>query len=239
MGGLLHPVGGVRRYAGEYGSHTHDHAQLLFGLTGGLELGFGPRAERVDVATGFVIPAGISHDYGTRHAARVMVVDLPMQPGTDRVRRFAVPGHWMQRLGAAPAWVELEGLVQALLGCPPARASRPLDVARLVRCIDQDLARRWTVDDLVQLAHLSASQLHVRLQAACGLAPMALVRSRRLLAARQRLEQGQPLETVALQVGYASASALAFALRRAGLQRDRRGRASGGASGPGGSGAAR
>ncbi len=221
MASLMHPVGGVRQYAGSYGPHSHDHAQLLFGLEGGLELGFGARAGRVEPSFGFVIPAGVAHDYGTRKAARVMVVDLPMQAGTDRVRRFAVPGAWMARARFAGRTLDLEGLVAALLGSRPARPARPLDLAAIVQRIDGHLAHRWTVADLAQLTHLSAAQLHLRLQAACGLSPMALVRSRRLLAAQQWLLRGLPLEATALQVGYASASALAYALRREGMDSQR------------------
>lgn len=217
MGSLLQAVGGVRHYAGSYGPHAHDHAQLLLGLDGGLELGFGPRSGRVAPGEGFIIPAGVAHDYGTRAAARVMVVDLPMQEGTDRVRRVRVPAGWLEQVRQSPFRLDVQGLVDMLLASRSARPARALDLAAVVRRIDADLSYRWTVADLASMTHLSATQLHDRLQLASGLSPMALVRSRRLLGAQYRLRQGMPLETVALQVGYASASALAFALRRAGL----------------------
>ena len=47
-----------------------------------------------------------------------------------------------------------------------------------------------------------------------GMPPLAWVRRRRLDEAQRQLRAGLPLDKVALHVGYASASALCFALRR-------------------------
>ena len=62
--------------------------------------------------------------------------------------------------------------------------------------------------------HLGQAFFQVRWQALTGLSPQAWLRDQRLDAAQRQLKAGWPLETVALQVGYRSASALLFALRR-------------------------
>ena len=61
---------------------------------------------------------------------------------------------------------------------------------------------------------LSVAQFHARFVELTGETPQDWLRKLRLDAASQQLRQGAALEATALRCGYASASALAYALRR-------------------------
>jgi AraC-like DNA-binding protein len=205
---LDHTVHLLRRYDREGGRHAHDHAQVLFGVDGTLQLEVEGRATWVDASCGLVVPAGASHGYAAVRTAQVLVLDLPAGPATDRMRRFALPVGWRQR---APA---PEDLLATLLGAPTLAPRRRLDLDALAARIDADLARRWTVADLAAACCLSPQRLRARFAQALDLAPLDFVRARRLDRAEHLLHQGLSLEAVALQVGYARASALSAALRR-------------------------
>lgn len=201
----------VRHYGGETGRHAHDHAQVLLGLDGTLTLEVNGHAAVVDAQHGLVVPAGAEHSYradGARGCARVLVLDTPAAPGTDRLRRFVLPPGWRGRVH------DRASLLAALDAAPAWRQRRRLDLEALVARIDADLAHPWTADELAAACHLSPQRLRARFVEATGLPPLAFVRARRLERAASLLRQGWPLEAAALQVGYATASALSYALRR-------------------------
>lgn len=200
----------LRTYRGAYGAHRHGFAQVLVGLRGRLELEVDGRGAFVDAASGLVIPAGAAHDYLAAAPAEVLVVDCPAGPGTDRFRRFAVPAGWR----AAPRGVGAGEILEGLAAVPALQSRRRLDVDALARAVDAALHRRWTETDLARACHFSAPRFRARFAELTGRPPLAWLRARRLDAAERLLRAGRPLETVALQVGYASASALCFALRR-------------------------
>ncbi len=191
----------VRHYDAEGGRHAHDHAQVLFGLEGTLEMDVEGHATWVDATCGLVIPAGRSHAYRARSQARVLVVDCDPSALTDRFRRFVLPAGWPRKmLSERP---DLATLMGTAASAPAVRARRRLDLDALAARIDADLARRWTVDDLAALCCLSPQRLRARLAQALGCSPQAFVRARRLDA-----------EAAALAVGYGGAPALSAALRR-------------------------
>jgi AraC-like DNA-binding protein len=204
------PHASRRRYAGEYGAHVHHHAQVLVGLRGRLELEFDGRGAYVDAACALIMPAGVSHGYLATRAADVLVIDASTCDGLERFRRFVPPPHWKdprRRFDAAAALAEMLNASTVLL-------RRPIDLDGLTEAIDAELHAEWTTARLAALCRLSAQRFHPRFAELAGMTPGVYVRQRRLDAAQRLLRAGLSLEAAALQVGYASASALGFALRR-------------------------
>lgn len=197
-----------RRYAGDYDAHAHDHLQLLFGLSGRLELELDGRPAQVEPGMALVVPPGTAHGYRASRAALALVIDAPPQRGLSRVRRLAVDGRRL--LGRNDLWAVLAELGAA----PRVLARRALDADALAEAVDARLHEAWPTARLAALACLSVPRLHVRWLEATGLTPQAWLRRRRLDQAQRLLAAGLTLEAAALQVGYAGASALAYALRR-------------------------
>lgn len=213
---LRHATGSLRRYRGEYAAHAHDHAQVLFGVDGTLELELDGRAAFVDAACGLVVPAGVAHRFfsGAGQPVRVWVIDTPVRDGLERVRRFVPPPAWRAAaLGAQPP-LDATAAVAALAGTPRVIARRRLPLEALAAEVDARLHADWRSARLAERCALSVPRFHARLLELTGLTPQAWLRARRLDAAERLLRAGVSLEATALQVGYRTASALAFALRR-------------------------
>lgn len=208
--GSVEPVLSVRAYRGEYASHSHGHAQVLVGVRGSLQLEVDGHAAFVDPSCGLVIPAGARHGYLADTPAQVVVVDCDAARGTDRLRRFALPSRWL----TPPTSLTAQALLCDLAIAPTLQARRRLDLARLAVRVDAELHRDWTVAALADLCRFSPQRFRARFAEVTGLSPLAWVRQRRLDEAQRQLRAGLSLDMVALQVGYASASALCFALRR-------------------------
>lgn len=207
---LDRPVASLRRYAGEYAAHAHPHAQVLIGLEGRLELELDGRGACVDASSALVVPPGVAHAYLARRPARVVVIDSPLRRGLDRVRRFAVAAPWRDAACAFDA----EAAVEAVAGAPTLLPRRAIDLARLDSALGAALHRPWTTADMAALCSLSPQRFHARFVELTGRTPGEWLRGLRLDEAERLLRAGLSLEAAALQVGYASASALAFALRR-------------------------
>ncbi|SDM13411.1 AraC-type DNA-binding protein [Oryzisolibacter propanilivorax] len=218
----LCPTASVRRYGGEHQAHAHDHAQLLFALQGRMELEVAGRSAFVDSSCGLAVPAGAVHAFLARPDTRLFVIDAPPGAGLQRVRRFAVPPAAQalaRSLGAAPQPAgapvrAADACLALLLGAPRVLARRPLDVALLQAAVGRTLREPWPTARMARLYHLSAARFHARWLELTGATPQDWLRARRLDAAAQLLARGRPLAQAALATGYASASALAAALRR-------------------------
>lgn len=207
---LPHPQVSQRRYSGDYDAHDHTHAQLLFGLRGSLDLCLAGRAARVEAGTALVVPPGMAHGYRALQPALMLVVDAPPQHGLDRVRQLAVD---VRKLPAAQA-LDVQALLDALPGAPRVLARRRLDLQALADTVDAALHQAWPTQRLAGLTCLSVPRFHARLQQQTGQTPQDWLRTRRLDRAQALLAAGHTLQAAAARVGYASASALAYALRR-------------------------
>ena len=200
-------AGDVRHYSGEHGGHEHAHAQLLFGVGGCLEVEVGGHLMRVDATTGLIVPAGTSHASASRDGADVWVVDAPAERAFERVRPLALDAARPQRAAAEP-WLDLARTARR------ATPRRRLDADGLDRAVSVALHEDWPAERMAAWFALSVPQFHTRWRALTGLTPQAWLRQRRLDAAERLLRAGWPGDTVAAQVGYASASALLYALKR-------------------------
>ncbi len=207
---LLLPESSFRRYTGEYAAHDHGHAQVLIGLQGSLQLDLAGRSAFVDTSCALVVPAGMAHAYLADQPATVIVVDAPVDSGLERVQRFAPPAGWRE----AKTPVDPFTVLEAITGARQLLPRRRLDLAGIDAALAGRLHERWNIARLSALCHLSPQRFHSRFMELAGMTPGAYVRQRRLDEAQRLLRAGLPLDSAALQTGYSSASALAFALKR-------------------------
>lgn len=74
--------------------------------------------------------------------------------------------------------------------------------------------RQWRIDQLAELSGLSVSRFADRFTQLVGFTPIAYLRHWRMTLARQDVEQGDRIQSVAQRYGYASAEALSRAFKR-------------------------
>jgi AraC-like DNA-binding protein len=207
----LEPRLSIRAYGGEHTVHSHDHAQALFAWRGRMDLEVGASADFSDSSCGLIIPAGVTHAYAASPDLRMVVVDAPPQRGLDRVRRFAVTAGVRALVGQeAPA----DRLLAAILGMPRSGVRRGIALEVLRATLADSLHEPWTTARMAERCTLSPQRFHARLLELTGQSPQAWLRALRLDEAERLLRRGLTLQGAAARVGYASASALAHALRR-------------------------
>jgi AraC-like DNA-binding protein len=208
---LTQPVSSLRRYDGQAHVHVHEHAQIMVPRAGRMELDVDGHAAFTDPSCGMIIPAGARHAYQAQPGTRILVIDAPESAGLARLRRFAL----------TPACRALDEhgdpgrQLALLLGLPAVLPSRRgLDLARLDAALSATLDESWNTARMAALFHLSAQRFHARLRELTGSTPGDYLRALRLRQAGRLLARGVTLEASAARVGYGSASALAYALRR-------------------------
>ncbi|WP_024304290.1 AraC family transcriptional regulator [Pseudogulbenkiania sp. MAI-1] len=235
----MNPSLSVRHYLPETQAHSHDHAQLVFGLDGALQMDVEGRAGCVAAQQLAVIPSACRHAFAGAQAASCLVLDVSsgvdglgalLGAGADEARRLLdTPGthvlspalaSLVSGLAALPtldaavgrhgAALLLAGLVQQ-----PAATLPGLPLARIDAFIDRHCAHPLQVRDLAELVGLAPSRFHERFLAETGLRPMEYVRRRRLRLARLLLTTTMlPVGEVAARTGYSSQSAFTSALVR-------------------------
>ena len=206
----LEPQLSIRSYSGEQTVHSHDHAQVLFAWRGRMDIEIGSAADFSDNSCGLIIPAGMTHAYAASPDLRMVVIDVAPERGLDRARRFAVtPGVRQLAAGARAG-----PLLDAILQTPRAGVRRGIALDSLQAALAGALHEPWTTARMAERCLLSPQRFHARLLELTGLAPQAWLRTLRLDEAQRLLRRGLTLEAAAARVGYASASALAHAMRR-------------------------
>lgn len=203
----------IRHYSGEHAAHVHDdHAQLLYALAGCMELEVDGRSSFVDTACGLLIPAGRRHGYWAAPGAQILVLDVHSTGCTslDKARSFHVPPN----ARSTSPHLAPEARLALLLQSPTLLVRRHIDLASIERTVCQQLHSAWPTARMAALTHLSPQRFHVRWQELTGCTPQQWLRNLRLDEAERQLARGRSLDACATACGYATASALAYALRR-------------------------
>ena len=221
----LRPRLHLRSYGAAPGSHSHAHYQVLWGWQGAMEIEIEGRGARIDAGRVAVIGPGERHDFSAPRGARCFVIDCDdaaLEPYAGAVLACESSlGYLMQYLDAAPDMppAATELMLHSLTRASAARqatGARPIRWDALDAWIDAHLAEPIDVERLAAQVHLSASQFAARCVRERGIAPLALVRGRRLAAARRWRDAGASVADTAARCGYRSPSALTAALRRSG-----------------------
>jgi AraC-like DNA-binding protein len=151
------------------------------------------------------------------------------EPGAARLRRLAelvadeVGDHLPGRELILERLVELL-LVEALRFRPTTAATRDVGLlaglgdaalARALRGIHDDVARRWTVGELARAAGMSRAVFAERFARTVGMPPIQYLLEWRMAVAKDLLRREHlPLAQVAERIGYQSASAFSTAFTR-------------------------
>lgn len=236
----MQPILTLRHYSHDLIAHSHDHAQLVFGLSGALDFEVEGRGSQVLQQSFVVIPAGAHHACGSPKGSHCLVLDVPdeqwltrsLGDHADASRRLldnaarlsldAGQGQLVSWLANSPVddpLIAQQGavlLLASLNHAPPAEiVARRLPYAALDAHIEQYAAYPLQVADLARVAGLSSARLHARFVAECGQTPMDYIRSRRLHKAVALLRNTTlPVGEVASRVGYNSQSAFSAAVLR-------------------------
>lgn len=236
----MRPILTLRQYSHDLIVHSHEHAQLVFGLSGQLDFEVDGQGSQVVQQSFVVVPSGAHHACGSPNGSRCLVLDVPdehwlvqsLGDHADASRRLldnagrlpldAAQSQLVNWLAGSPVndpLIAQQGAVLLLASLnqasPASIGGRRLPYAALNAHIDQHAAHPLQVADLARIAGLSSARLHARFIAECGQTPMDYIRSRRLhMAAGLLRDSALPIGEIASRVGYSSQSAFAAAVLR-------------------------
>ena len=87
-------------------------------------------------------------------------------------------------------------------------------LSRAIVALHEDPGRQWRSEDLAGIAGLSLSRFAELFAKIVGVTPIAYLRRWRMILARQDVERGDRIQTVARRYGYGSSEALCRSFRR-------------------------
>ncbi len=236
----MRPTLTLRHYLEEPLAHSHDHAQLVFGLSGHLDLEVDGWGSQVRESSVMVLPFSAHHACGSRDGSRCLVLDVPTEHWVlhslgehadasrrllDQPARLTLDSRqsqlvqWLAHSPVDDPLIVQQGavLLLASLNHPLAQPmpGRRLPYAAFDAHIERHIAHPLQVADLARIAGLSVARLHARFIAECGQTPMDYIRGRRLQMALNLLRNTPlPIGDIAERVGYSSQSAFAAAILR-------------------------
>ncbi|HSI18636.1 MAG TPA: helix-turn-helix transcriptional regulator [Sphingomonas sp.] len=211
--------------------HSHDESQLSYSAYGTISVVTETSSFMLPPHRAIWIPAGVKHELHCR--ATVSTYTLYIDPALDRqpqqCRVFEVSDlvkALIFEVGSFPVGYDLDGregrLAQLLLDEVERMPSTPSEIAmprdrrllRICHALIDDPADQRDIDDWATIAGMGRRTFTRLFKDQTG-AGFAMWRQQvRLMAALQRLALGQPITTVAFDVGYESASAFTAMFHR-------------------------
>jgi AraC-like DNA-binding protein len=236
----MRPTLTLRHYTEAPLAHSHDHAQLVFGLSGHLDMEVDGQDSQVRASSVMVLPFAAHHACDSRDGSRCLVLDVPTEHWVlqslgehadasrrllDQPARLSLDARqhqlvqWLAQSPVDDPLIVQQGavLLLASLNHPQVQPlpGRRLPYGAFDAYIARHAAHPLQVADLARIAELSVARLHARFITECGQTPMDYLRSRRLNIALGLLrETPLPIGEIAERVGYASQSAFAAAMLR-------------------------
>lgn len=210
--------------------HRHDEAQLLFARSGTMRITTAEGIFVVPPQLALLIPAGVEHAIrcATPVSLRTIYLDPRTPPGlvahcrvvgVSPLLREVITRLVEDGVGTGPSRHLAALLTSELQAVPVAPLSLPEPEHPLLReiaaALRADPADPRRLGDWACLTGVSTRTLVRRFLAETGMSFRQWQRQVRLLAALERLAQGEPVTTVALDVGYASTSAFIATFRSA------------------------
>lgn len=213
-------------------AHYHNRYQLLYGSTGAVMVATPEGAWMMPPQRGMWIPAGTVHE--VQMLGDVRMRSLYLEPGAvagmpDRCQVVGISALMRGLLADAvtvPATYDVEGRDGALMALilheirllPPLPLSLPLPLdgalARRCRAFLADPTPHDTIDDWSDALGVSRRTFTRQFRRETGLSFVAWRQQACLMAALPRLAAGQPVTTVALDLGYDNPAAFTAMFRR-------------------------
>ena len=190
----MHQLLSLRHYHHEQIAHSHEHAQLVFGLSGLLDFEVDGRGCRVASHSLAVVPPGSHHACASPQGSHCLVLDVPtgdwlqqrlghhldasrrLLESAGRIALTPDQGRLVDWLAASPiddAVIAQQGAALLLAslsstsGAPQQADDLPL--AAIDAHIDRHCAHPLQVADLARLCGLSSARFHARFVAATGI----------------------------------------------------------------------
>ncbi len=207
-------------------AHAHDAHQIVHGLDGVLRVTAAGRTWFLPPGRALWVPARIVHEVRCPGAVRMRTVyltgDDPVFPEDVRVAGVSpLMREILVRLAEGAGEDQVPHLSALLVreiatsDVEPLHIPVPGDarIAQLVEHLRDDPADAATLEDWAERLALSRRSLIRKVRAETGMPFRALRRQVRIIAAVERLAQGEPVTRVAYDVGFDSPSAFIQAFR--------------------------
>lgn len=215
-----------------YPSLSHAWGEFVYSYSGITEVQIGNQHYLAPPHLGLWIPSGTEHTGFNHHAAvhssiyisPRLCAHLPAQPGAiivtpllrailDHLRSLPAGGD-----GEAPRQRLLRVLVDQLAECQSAGSYIPSTdepvLASVLQALRDDPADDRSVAELARHFHLSERTLMRRCRQELGMSLMEWRQRMKTVKALELLQGGQSVESTALELGYATASAFIAMFRR-------------------------